>query len=246
MIITPLITIEEFVGVLRIAKDKHADDDFKAIVKKEQDELFRDLITGELYRELVTDVNASNPTIGEPSKQKFIDLLNGVDFIDDDDNTVVVVGALEAIRHFVYSQSVQQQPYKNTPSGTVISQNENSQPIIRQQLNVQTNQRYNKGVELYEELVQFVKFYTKFKTTYTSISEAPAGTYTVLISDTQYLSVGDTITIEGTEFLIDVSVTTDTSIVFTSTAGKTFAAGGNIFWEPFKDVSPQQLDPIYW
>lgn len=245
MITSTLISIDDFKGYLKVSQNVHAGDDFDEFILRDQDKLFLDLLPGNLYLDFIADVNAANPTAGEPSKEKYIDLLNGTSYTDGD-KVIIVRGALEALKHFVYWTSIQEEPYKNSPSGTVVTKNENSETINRKQLNAQTNKRYNEGVELYEVLIAFLEFFEEVSKAYSTIIEGPAGTYTVTISDTEYLDLGDTIAIDNSEFIVDVSITQNAEIVFTSDPGLSFDDNESVSWKPFEGQSPNERGKIFW
>ncbi len=244
MITSQLFSIDDFIGFLKLSDTKHSEEDFESIVLKEQDDLLRDLLPADIYLDIISDVNAANPNAGEASKQKFIDLLNGTNYIDD--KTRILRGAIEAFIYFTYYTAVQEEHYQNATTGTSVSKNENSEPVSRSQLNVQTNKRRNIGVDYYKELADFVTFFKEIKEEYTTIVEGPPGTYTVTLESTKYLNVTDTIEINGEEFSVLVSIDPDVDIVFTSDAGLTFDDGGSILWKPFKDASPVEKSPMFW
>ena len=89
----------------------------------------------------------------------------------------------------------------------------------------------------------FLDYYKSYDADYTSISEV-AGTYTMLLSDTTYLKIGDTILLDSNEYTV-TALTSNTSIEFTATTGLTFS-NDFITWYPFYKVALGKKEPIYF
>lgn len=211
--------------------------DFNSIAVDTETKAFRDLLGDVLFEDL-----GANPT-----KDKFVDLLDGVTWVDSDENLTqkLLTGMGKTLTYFVYYDWQNKLPAVNTFVGKVNSNNENSVPLDRQQNNIEIQDRYNTGIDFYREARTFVKRFEQFDSTYTTITESPAGTYTVLLSDTLYLEDGDTATIDSQEFTVTALVE-DTSFVFIATTGLTFEDNGELFWTPFGEATNKELGKIFF
>jgi hypothetical protein len=237
MFTTQITAQSDMTGFVNIAQDSLQLSRFNEYAKQEERKFLRDLLGDELYIELFTHLDA---TSGVPTIQKWIDLLDGTTYTNT--NLYDVTGAKEAAKMFIFWLWTNQLPHKATHVGTVNDAFENATLLDRQQTNAVINDRWNKGIDYYKELLNFVRFFEEIKEDFTGIAEAPAGTYTVSLSSTKYLEVGDTVSIDGEEFTT-TAVTPNTSFAFTATAGKTFTQTFAI-WNPFKDVAPKVLKEI--
>jgi hypothetical protein len=222
--------------------------DFNNISLLVQNEVARHILGDELYNAFSTDYEAGS---GTPTEQKWVDFLDGVtwtEVVDENDTTEDIIhnsdGIKDCWKYFVYYEWLQQAPFVSNFTGKKTNLALNGQPLTRQDLNVETHDRYNRGAERYCTVLEWLKYYEDYQVDYTSIVESPAGTYTVNLSDTIYLKSGDEISIDGTRYTT-TGVTADTSITFTASAGLTFS-NDFIKWYPFEDVALGKKDPIWF
>lgn len=221
--------------------------DFNSIVKYVEEFYTRNVLGDEIWNAFETDVDTANPTAGVPSLQKFIDLLDGVTYTDTEnyteDKVINVEGLKEAWKYFSYYEYLNQAPYVSNFQGKATTEYENGNALDRQQNNVETQTRYNKGVDLWNNIRCFLEYYEDYKVDYTGIVEV-AGTYTVSLSDTTYLSVGDKVTIDSSDFTV-TAVTTDTNFTFTAATGLTFV-NDYVTWFPFENVPATEKGKIFF
>lgn len=223
--------------------------DFNAIALDTQNFVTKEILGDELYNSFSSDIDAGS---GVPTEQKHLDLLNGVtwtDVINPDDTTENVVrnneGLKNSWKYFVYREWLNQAPFVSNFTGKSVNNSINGQPLDRQSLNVETENRYNQGVDIYETVRTFVKYYKDYSVEYTSIVESPAGTFTVNLTDTTYIKNGDYITIDDDTRYTISSLVTDTSFVFTATAGTTFS-NDEVTWYPFEDAPNNKKGKLYF
>ena len=224
-------------------------EDFNAIALDTQNFVLKELLGDELYNDFSSDFDAGS---GVPTEQKNLDLLNGVtwtDVVNPDDTTENIInnneGILAAWKYFVYREWLNQAPYVSNFTGKKTNNAINGEPLDRQNLNIETQNRYNKGVDIYETVRSFIEYYKDYSVEYTSIVESPAGTYTVNLTDTTYLKNGDFITIDDSTRYTIANLTTDTSFTFTATAGTTFS-NDEVTWYPFKDATNGKKGKLYF
>lgn len=226
----------DMIGNLALDITTEGTGDFNSIVGDTETRVLRGLLGDELF----------NDEAANPSKQKFVDLFAGVTWIDNDEDLTphILTGMKKALHFFVYYDWGNFLPSINTFVGKVLSDNENSIALTRQQNNIEIADRYSIAIDFYREARAFIKRFKQFDTTYTTIAESPAGTYTVLLAKTLYLSDGDTVTIDKQEFTV-AGLVPNTSFTFTAANGLTFVVDGDVFWKPFEDAANLELGKIY-
>ena len=245
--ITQLVTYLDMIGFKSLSvSNVDSKEDFNAIALDVQNEVANDILGDELFNAFSNDLDGT----GTPTEQKWIDFLNGVtytDVVNEDDSTQDVVKNSEGIKkawdYFVYYEWLQQVSYTSNFTGKKINNSINGTPLTRVDLNVETQNRYNKGVKLYEKVSEFLCYYESYKVDYTSITDI-AGTYLVTLSDTTYLSVGDKVTIDGLDYTV-TAVSDNVSFTFTATTGLTFT-NDYVTWFPFEDVALGAKKEIYF
>ena len=223
--------------------------DFNAIALDTQNFVTKEILGDELYNAFTTDFDGGS---GTPTEQKWLDFLNGntwTEVVNPDDTTENIIhnndGILAAWKYFVYREWLNQAPFVSNFTGKKTNNAINGDPLDRQNLNIETQSRYNQGVDIYETVRCFLKYYEDYSVEYTSIVESPAGTYTVNLTDTTYIKNGDYVTIDGDTRHTISSLSTDTSFVFTATAGTTFS-NDEVTWYPFKDVLNGEKGKLYF
>jgi hypothetical protein len=222
-------------------------EDFNAIALDTQNNVALELLGAELFNAFSTDLDAGS---GTPTEQKWLDLLNGVtwtEVVNENDSDEDVVrnnkGIKEAWNYFVYREWLNQVPFVSNFTGKKTNNSINGETLDRQSLNVETQNRYNQGVDIYETVRCFVEYYKDYKVDYTSIVEV-AGTYTVSLADTTYLKVGDKVTIDGNDYTVTV-LTPDTSFEFVAATGLSFS-NDYVEWYPFEDALNGKKGKLYF
>jgi len=241
---TQAITKDDMIGILGLSISNAVLADFDSISLMVQNEVTKQILGDNLYNEFTTDFEAGS---GTPTEQKNLDLLNGVTYLDtvnfDYDKNLNSDGLKECWKYFVYYEWLNQAPFVSNFIGKSTHNTTNSTPLDRQSLNVETQNRYNIGTDKYETTYNFLDYYKDYEVDFTNISEV-AGTYTVLLPDTTYLKVGDTVTIDSNDYTVTV-LTADTSFEFVSTSGLTFVTD-YASWTPFYKVALGKKEPIYF
>jgi hypothetical protein len=115
---------------------------------------------------------------------------------------VIYEGLKKALKYFIWVEYVRKSNYKNTISGTVEGQNENSNVLITGKISMLCRDAWNHGVMAALGVHRFIQYFEFYDATATSIALASGITYTVLIPDTLFLKNGDTVTINGTDYVI--------------------------------------------
>lgn len=184
-------------------------------------------------KSILNDLMFSEIRDNGPIHSKYTALINGVDWTDSDGDFHVLEGLKSAMKGFIYYHFVGDN-FNSTPVGNVRSLPEISQQVTTGQNTQICNDRFNEGIRIYEQCLDFVSYYDKIYEDIDSSVESPAGTFTIACGSTLYLEDGDTVTISGVDYVVS-SLIVDTSFVITATAGTVFS--GQFFYEPFKEAN---------
>jgi hypothetical protein len=179
---------------------------------------------------------------GEPQTTKWINLVDGFSWIDDDDFEHIYSGVREMLRFFTYYRYSRDLDPMTESIGFATASTENSVRSTRQDVNTRIQDRYNRGIRLYHEGELMLKtFLDSLTQTYSSIVEAPAGTYTVIMDDnTEFMSIDDIVTIDGNDYTVATVTPGSETFTFIAAAAIVFPATGDVTWEPFAKLQHKQ------
>lgn len=235
---TQLVLKADMVGYKSLTVSNSDLVNFNPIALDTQNNVSRELLGDKLFGLFSNDLDGGS---GVPTEQKWLDLLNGVTWTDtmnnddsDDDVDHITLGLKAAWDYFVYREWLNQNQFSNTFVGKSVNATENSTRLDRQQMNIEAENRYNQGVEIYRTIMEFVNYYKDYKVDYSSITEL-AGVYTVNLIDTTYLKVGNKVTIDGIDY-IAASVSEGAFFTFNAATGLTFT-NDFVEWFPFEDAA---------
>lgn len=220
----PTITAASFEGWIKIVANQFKEDDLN---------LYVDLFLAEYLRLIVGD--AAFADIEAQTRQKWTDLLEGVDYVDADGNRKHFGGLTAPLTYFIYFEFVRDN-FTSTQPGQVKGDSENSinSPDLAV-LNV-ARSRFNKGVSLVNNtLPSFLEANEEFEETVTASNDEGDNTYTLSIPNTKYLEAGDTVAIDGTDYTV-TAATVDTSIVIDAGQLGLDFTGDVAAWCPFEDI----------
>jgi hypothetical protein len=191
------------------------------------------------YLKLLTNNNVYseiNSIVGT-LPQKYLDLINGVEYTDSSNDLQIFQGIKPLLLRFIYAK-YNQDNFQTSIGGNVRSSNENSTVLTAENTSI-VIQRYNEAVSLYrDEVVCFLEEYEEISQTVTSLT-ANGTTSTLNIPSTKYLSDGDTVTIKGVDYIVS-NLVEDVSI--TITVGFDIVLVDDIVkWKPFYDFCPKNI-----
>ena len=173
----------------------------------------------------------------DPLPQKYLDLINGVEYTDSDGDLVDYEGFKDALLRLIYAKYMSDN-FQTSIAGNVRSLNENSD-VLTAGNTVIIALRYNEAIRKYRSGV--VKFLEEHKVYTPDITQTGSDgtTTTVSVASTKYLSDGDTVTIEGVDYVVS-NVVTDVS--FDVLAGFFVVnAGDYLIYEPFYGVNYKNI-----
>lgn len=243
------ITKANMIGILGLSIANAELEDFNSISLMVQNEVARTLLGDELYNDFTSDFDAGS---GTPTEQKWIDFLNGVTYTDTEnykyDKELNSDGINEAWKYFVYYEWLNQAPFVSNFIGKSVHNTTNSTVLDRQSLNAETQYRYNVGVEVYERVKAFLKYYEEIQVDIDSTSIVTSNpdftNYKVDVSSTKYLKLNDRITIDGVDYEA-LDIIADTSFTFNAPTTVDFT-NGYVTWYPFYEVALGKKEPIYF
>lgn len=153
-------------GVLLIGFNKHQESDIQAFIDKYEKEYLTALLGCELYDLFVADLGVN----GVPQLQIYLDIYNA--FCEDNNDfisnyyghywkygygckkQVISIGMVEMVKRFIYFEYVRTQKTYNTPTGTVVNENEVSRETSFSESGI--FQVYNEGVMTYDAIQWFI------------------------------------------------------------------------------------------
>jgi len=218
-------------GSVKISTTRFQADDLTTVITEWEQYYIKVLLDDLMYTEIRDNVTLHS---------KYTALIDGVTWVDDQSTpkTHVLRGLKEALRRFCYWH-YQRDYFLNTVIGDARNLNENATNLTPSEQTQYNNLRYYEGVDIYDQCRAFVDFYEKITGSITSSVESPAGTYTISTPSTLYLEDGDTITLEGVDYVVG-TVIANTSFVISGDAGLTF--GDSYIYQPFFEPNLTKLD----
>ncbi len=225
----PAITIADFVGWVKIVANQFKEEDLDEYVV-----LFRE----QYLRQIVGD--AAYADIDTQTRQKWTDLLNGVDYVDSDGKRQYHNGLVKPLVYFIYFEFVRDN-FTSTQVGRVKGKSENSERANDIEVANIARSRYNNGILLLASTPCFLEANKKLVEEITGSVDNLDNTYTLSVVNTTYLEAGDTVTIDGQEYQ-PISVTADTNLVIDAGQTGLDFTGDEVTWEPFEDVDYCELE----
>lgn len=190
---------------VQIAKNKYTTANLNGFIDKYEYQYLRKILGDDLLTKFFADLSGSTP-----QHPKFLALLNGETYLDCDGKYVIYEGLKEALKYFIWVEFVRKSNYKNTISGSVTGQNENSNVLVSDQVSILCRDAWNHGAELAISANRFIQFFEFYHKNATSIVFQAGTTYLVSIPDTKFLKNGDTVTINSVNYTI-ANLIADTS-----------------------------------
>ena len=150
-----LITKSDFKGNIKISQNTKETNDLDLYIKRNQENFFRDLIGDFQYNEILK--------IDAIDSNKYKSLVYGIDAYDNqffyfDHNEIYTsyFGIIESLKYLIYWDYVRNLNAKPTSVGIRFADAENSIGSSQLQTNNVIEQRYNLGIEIYQEACNFL------------------------------------------------------------------------------------------
>jgi hypothetical protein len=137
-----------------------------------------------------------------------------------------------AVKNFLYS-SLKGDDFVPTNTGAVRALNENSTALAETQTARLAQKRYNSGVLAMQSVACFIANYANFAQPITGYVNNGGGSFTIQTSATKYLSNGDTILIDGVEYVVSAVVA---NVSFDIASAQATAFEGQYISNPYESV----------
>lgn len=227
----PAITIDDYVGLIKVSVDTFVAADFQAWIDSEYPELVREILSDAAYIEIRDTA---------PLPDKWADVMNGNVYLDSDGKQTINTGLTNIIRYWLYWQWVKEQPIVNTNTGNVQNLNENSVAASWGNNGAIAASRYNKAVGwLHNELYPFLCEFEKVTKDVTLAADQGGGVYRLTVDATTYLADGDTVTVDNIEYAA-ANVTATTFDITAASVSYSVAS-----WQPFQDLKMPQKERVF-
>lgn len=227
-----IVRKSQFKGRIKISQNDKETDDLQDYIDENQEEYLTCLLGANEYNKLLADL-----VNDVPQTQKWIDFVQGVTWVDGEGVTHNYKGIEQMLRLFTFYDYVRNQGAKHTSIGIRYANAENSVTPTRQDVNVEIEQRYNDGIELYNAGICWLEYFQKQEFSYDSVTDLGGGQYEFnVVESGLYLSTGDTIVTQKYSFTVDTIGATIVATEVDSTAGLSLESEGTAEYEPFKDL----------
>ena len=219
----PVIDIASFKGWLKVSGNQFKDDKLLEYVSLFEEEYMRRILGDGAFLE-----------IGNLDLQKWTDLMEGVDYINLDGDNKRNTGITDQLIKFIYFEFIRDN-FASSQVGKVKSSNENSSLLTGDEVGAVVRARYNSAVRaLHESIFLFLENYEQIDEPITGFVDNADNTYTINAAKTLYLVDGDTVTIQGTEFVISGLVVNTSFVIDAGAVGLSFS--GNVTYKPYELV----------
>ena len=225
----PITVKADYKGKVRISTQKGSQ--LEEYITEYEREYLTKLINVEVYNDI--------KDTADPLPQKYLDLINGVQYTDDNGDLIDYKGAKDMLLRFIYAE-YNADNFQTSIGGNVRSVNENS-TVLNAENYVIVKQRYNEGVNLYEDLYKFLNQKETITTTVANQING-VGEYGLVLDDDTYLAVGDTINVLGKEYTIIRfdDLPSESQVISEAEAGLNFI-GEEVSWNPCYEVKYKKL-----
>lgn len=185
------------------------------------------LLGARLYNKFQSDLEL--PTVGQPTAQKWVDFVNGVSYIPENDSSITInfKGVKSRmVKAFVFFYYMRDHQMKRTGAGNKVLFGENSKNEEVVKSNALIMDKFNIGLKIYCQAQDFIKEHQELSTPFDSFIENAPGEYVVTLpsnrSEKDYAFIGDVLTSEeflSEEFTVTAIDYSNNQITVTSSAG---------------------------
>ena len=218
----------DFTGEVNISKNKFTVADLQAYIDRVEEDVLKKMLGDTLYLTFKADSFGNDAG----SRDRFKELLNGLEYTDPSDSayTIDYVGLKRMLRLFVYAEYLPEQAYQNTIIGEVEGSSRNAFNTSITKVNETAEDRQRIAVDLYDAAQRFISDYNDKEYIPSSIVDQTGNVYLVSVSDTKYIQDGDSIDINGTDYVVS-NLVTDTSFEISETSGTVFSSDSTVKFE---------------
>lgn len=183
------IEIADFVGEIELSANRFDTANFDSYIERYKTKYGNELLGSQLYKSLL-----------DSTSDKYDELLSGTTYEYIDEKTKQLSydyhqGFLYVLKYLIYFHIVADD-FTMSDSGAVMNKNDNAVQVSGYSI---ARDRFNKAVETYRKVVDFIERLGTIEYSCTSTEDAP-GVYALTIQGLAYIEDGDTITANGVEY----------------------------------------------
>lgn len=227
----PIITPSDFSGWIKITANSFKAEDLERYIETFREYYLRDIVGSEAYY----DIENTN-------KQKWNDLINGVSYIDANNKRQYHNGILMPLKCFIYFE-FERDNFTSTQTGKVRGKAENSNRLSGVAAMGAATNRFNIGSRLLNTTCDFIEAFYEISEVSSSSTDNGDNTYTIGMSSSKYLSMGDFV--KTGAYTYDVlNVVDNSSITIQASETGLDFAGLTFSWKPFESVEYKKIGII--
>jgi hypothetical protein len=233
----------DFTGEVNISKNKFTVADLQAYIDRVEEDVLKKMLGDTLYLTFKADSFGNDAG----SRDRFKELLNGLEYTDPSDSTYTIdyVGLKRMLRLFVYAEYLPEQVYQNTIIGEVEGSSRNAFNTSITKVNETAEDRQRIAVDLYNAAQRFISDYNDKEYIPSSIVDQTGNVYLVSVSDTKYIQDGDSIDIDGTDYVVS-NLVTDTSFEISETSGTVFPSDSTVKFELYPTYKGKEKKKVFF
>lgn len=233
----------DFTGEVNISKNKFTVADLQAYIDRVEEDVLKKMLGDTLYLTFKADSFGNDAG----SRDRFKELLNGLEYADPSDSTYTIdyIGLKRMLRLFVYAEYLPEQVYQNTIIGEVEGSSRNAFNTLITKVNETAEDRQRIAVDLYDAAQRFISDYNDKEYIPSSIVDQTGNVYLVSLDSTKYIQDGDSIDIDGTDYLVS-NLVTDTSFEISETSGTVFPSDSTVKFELYPTYKGKEKKKIFF
>ncbi len=233
----------DFTGEVNISKNKFTVADLQAYIDRVEEDVLKKMLGDTLYITFKADSFGNDAG----SRDRFKELLNGLEYTDPSDSTYTIdyIGLKRMLRLFVYAEYLPEQAYQNTIIGEVEGSSRNAFNTSITKVNETAEDRQRLAVDLYDAAQRFISDYNDKEYIPSSIVDQTGDVYLVSVSDTKYIQDGDSIDINGTDYVVS-NLVTDTSFEISETSGTVFPSDSIVKFELYPTYKGKEKKKVFF
>ena len=233
----------DFTGEVNISKNKFTVADLQAYIDRVEEDVLKKMLGDTLYLTFKADSFGNDAG----SRDRFKELLNGLEYTDPSDSTYTIdyVGLKRMLRLFVYAEYLPEQAYQNTIIGEVEGSSRNAFNTSITKVNETAEDRQRLAVDLYDAAQRFISDYNDKEYIPSSIVDQNGNVYLVSLGSTKYIQDGDSIDINGTDYVVS-NLVTDTSFEISETSGTVFPSDSIVKFELYPTYKGKEKKKVFF
>lgn len=204
----PIVTSSDFRGSLGISQDNFGGLNYYISEFYSNADSIDNYIRTFLGEEALRQIEVS-------SLEKWNDIMLGASYVDSEGVTCYFGGVQAMCKNVIFFMYVRDD-YTPASTGFVQNMNENGNRLDSQKVYQKAAMSYNRAIRTNnKQLLEFLEYYTDYESSILGAIDNGGGSWTIQTNATLYLAEGDTVTINGIDYVIS-NLVENTSFDITS------------------------------